>query len=241
MLNQIKSLAFLSLAIIYSLLTYDNIKAFAQGYNTPRLLQSRIGLPHFSNDADSSLIDTGTKPLVRIHNQDDQFVCSGTVVSNKYILTAAHCLVDDYGKMSTQKYKIHILNSNLLAATMVIESEAAAINTQTDYALMTGDFSNVNRYKMALGNAASLTRSKTVVTCGYPYGGEPICYGTNAKFSTYLFRVATQGTLYPGMSGGPVYDLERNIILGVNSAAGQGFIIVSTLVGLFESLGVEHE
>ena len=38
---------------------------------------------------------------------------------------------------------------------------------------------------------------------------------------------------------GPVYDLERGIVLGVNSSVNTGFILVSDLVGLFETLNVE--
>jgi hypothetical protein len=43
------------------------------------------------------------------------------------------------------------------------------------------------------------------------------------------------------MSGGPVIDAGTGLVVAVNSAVGQNYIVVSPLIGLFNSLGIREE
>ncbi len=53
--------------------------------------------------------------------------------------------------------------------------------------------------------------------CGYPLAGRFTCSPlTNAK--NYLFGFSATGFGYPGMSGGPVLDLNTGKVIGVTSA-----------------------
>jgi hypothetical protein len=79
-----------------------------------------------------------------------------------------------------------------------------------------------------------------ILTCGYPWGAEGICYPTGNQIYMYYAQFQMNGKMFPGMSGGPVMDVGNNAIIAVNTAVtGGGPIIVSPLIGLFETLGVE--
>lgn len=230
----------LILAVTMSLFIHDGVVGIITLVVSKELpsYQTTANLPPFllkENGTDGSIPSSA---LIRIHDDKGNFRCSGSIISSKYVLTAAHCLVDSNRKLSSEIYsiKIYLLDGSI----KTVLATAAALNNKSDYGLMLGDFSGLSTFKIAIGPTASLTRSINVATCGYPYGtNEPICYATDIDFRHYNFQLAVGGTLYPGMSGGPVYDLEHNVILGVNSRVDAGFIVVSDLVGLFETLNVD--
>ena len=230
----------LILAVTMSLFVHDSVVGIITLVVSKELpsYQTTANLPPFLLKENGINGSIPSSALIRIHDDKGNFRCSGSIISSKYVLTAAHCLVDSNKKLSSKTYsiKIYLLDGS----TKTVLAKAAALNSKSDYGLMVGDFSGLSTFKIAIGPTASLTRSNKVATCGFPYGGdEPICYATGTDFRHYYFQIAVAGTMYPGMSGGPVYDLERGIVLGVNSSVNTGFILVSDLVGLFETLNVE--
>lgn len=232
----LNSILVLAIGISVGIASYDGAVKLGKYLNMKMVKQSLSDLPPFILSENG--VDTGSVTLIRIHNEDGEFVCSGTIVSTKYVLTAAHCISDEDGNLSTETYKIHVLIGD--GSIVVIEAKAASLNHRSDNGLMLGDFTGLSTVKLALGPLNSLQRSQTVLVCGFPYGSlDDICYFLESASKQYYFQMAAKGHLYPGMSGGPVYDMENNVVVGVNSAVGNGYIITTNLVGLFESLKVE--
>lgn len=207
----------------------------------PKLNHSLKDLPAFVL-SENGVLDstTGSNPLIRIHNENGEFVCSGSIVSSRYLLTAAHCISDEDGNLSNEIFKIHVLMGD--GTVVIFDGRAASVNHSSDNALIIGWFTKLSTMRLALGNVDSIQRSQHVVACGFPYGSkEDICYVISPVSQQYFFQMASRGYLYPGMSGGPVWDVENQAAIGVNSAVGNGYIITTTLVGLFESLKVPIE
>lgn len=198
--------------------------------------RSNAALPDF-NVVENGVGGQGF-PMVRIHNQYNSFICSGTIISNSYILTAAHCLLDEDKKISMETYNIHILSPKG-ESTIVVTAKAASLNNLADYGLMVGNFTGFASYKIAYDEVRPIKTSNNIVTCGYPWGANAVCYKVTTPLAQYYFRSAAEGRLFPGMSGGPVFDLDNGLIIGVNSAVVSDKILIAPLVGLFESLEVK--
>lgn len=233
-----KTILSLILAVTMALFIHDGVLGGVALYLIPdnSQYQTTSNLPPFVLSENGMIGKDPKLSIIRIHDDKDAFRCSGTIISSKYILTAAHCLVDNK-TLSSKKYLIKVLLAN--GTTTSIPAKAVAVNTKADYGLMLGDFKNLPTLKIALGSD-SLAFKGQAITCGYPYGQtNNICYATDNNFRVFHFQRMVGGYVFPGMSGGPVFDTVSNMVMGVNSSVNAGFIVVSSLVGLFESLEVE--
>jgi hypothetical protein len=176
------------------------------------------------------------------HNNPDGFLCSGTVISNKYVLTAGHCLLDDKGFLR-KDVEIESLQARNIDDPQVDLQTAMpiGINMRADYGLIKGDFLEYDQMKIDASPDFQNNVKSSPVTCGFPWGSKKwTCYGTGGVVFEHSVLVV-QGLLYPGMSGGPVIDMERNTVIAINSATmPQGYIRITPLVGLFETMGVEN-
>lgn len=239
MKKMFNSILVLAIGLAVGIGAYNGVVKFSKYVSKPTLNHSLKDLPSFVHSENGIYNKiTGSNPLIRIHDEDDEFVCSGIIISSKYLLTAAHCISDDDGNLSDATFKIHVLMGD--GSVVIFDGKAASLNHRSDNGVIIGEFTNLSTLRLALGNLNSLQRSQNVAACGFPYGSEEdICYILGPVSQQYYFQMVSKGYLYPGMSGGPVWDMENRAVIGVNSAAGNGYVVTTTLVGLFESLKVK--
>lgn len=228
-------LAVILLALGYflgtALVTGADTVAFHIG--SEKMIYTTKDMPSYSEDQDFS--KKQYSPLVRLESKSGEFFCSGTVISDDYVLTAAHCLMDHgafFPGMTTAD--IHVRGDGQLIPNT---AKAAALNQRADYALIKGDFRLYTKGKILLHPLDLVRVSPLVVTCGFPWGAEATCYQARG-LTIYFEHLIGGGPMFPGMSGGPVVDVMTGVIFAVNSAVTGGAIIVSSVVGLFETLNV---
>lgn len=174
--------------------------------------------------------------VVRLHDSNGNFFCSGVVISKNYIATAAHCLAGQSFGVGA----ILIHNSEL---KFVASATVAAYEERSDQGLLFGDFSAFNNIALeqnAPDIIMAFVGNHPMITCGYPYGGRAIC-GPFMPRSRSNFYIAGDGFLYPGMSGGPVIDMTTGKVIAVNSRVEDSLAIVAPLIELLANLHIKYE
>lgn len=140
---------------------------------------------------------------------NDNFKCSGVVISDSYVATAEHCV----DKFIPETYFISDENNTVFVPSRVYQK-----NEKVDVALLSGDFSDFKVSKTDLKDER-LYSTKTFLSCGYPFGSKKMKCNRFTKVGIYKFNIKVKGRIvFPGNSGGPVYDVKTGMLLGVVSA-----------------------
>lgn len=164
-------------------------------------------------------------PIVRLLN-NGSYSCTAFVISPTLALTAAHCV--DLGMMGIPLFfdTVEIANS---AGHTVTHAYVIGANTKEDYALLRGDFSAFNTVKVDLVGARTF-KAKRLLSCGYPWGSEELKCSELELVGTKYFQLKAKGELiFPGHSGGPVFDLDTGVVIALNSAVDQDGVLLAPL------------
>lgn len=166
--------------------------------------------------------------MIRVYFENG--MCSGVVISNIYALTAAHCAVNSFNLLNRDSISIADIND-----TVLIKAKFIAVSVDKDVALIKGDFRDFKSAKVTFDKMP--TNREALGSCGMPSNGEPVC--TLVKYDgNFMLRYrATDGNIFPGMSGGPVFNEDMEVI-AVNSAIAEDFVILSSLIGLRQEWGI---
>ncbi len=192
-------------------------------------------------------IDYGSDPTIEKHNaiielrtapgffgkllgKKSQGFCSGTVISNNYILTAGHCLQGNAGDtISIQNDLAEIVTTGKVVSYFMYAG--------VDLGLVEGDFKTFK--KITVASKPSLD-SPAFLTCGYPGAGKNgLCFMLPPVGPAGFSLIGT-ANLVPGMSGGPLINLVTKELVGVIEAQDdKNTAYFSHTVGAFGFLGLE--
>lgn len=196
-------------------------------------IKTEKNMPAYKVDQDFS--QKTYQGLVQILDENGEFKCSGVVISDDYVLTAAHCIDD--GDVSVAEVELKFVQ----------EAQAMVYNKRADYGLIQGNFGEFTKmpilYNPREDFGALGLYPNSVMACGFPWGAEPTCYKLYEKtMQRYYEKYSFIGIIYPGMSGGPVIDTQRKLVIAVNSAVtATGPVIIAPLIGIFENLKIKVE
>lgn len=178
-------------------------------------------------------------PMVKIYTRGGAFLCTGTIISDRLLVTAYHCTAEDLA------YSVKSVNrAEQLLDVKVHRVEVAnpASDWRVDQGLLTGDFTAFNKMPISLDFMADLQAIMThpLMVCGCPLGGELICYNTQAAAKSG-FGVELPGFVQPGMSGGPVFSTITGEIVGLISATSERGIVVVPTASLLDNFRIERK
>lgn len=183
--------------------------------------------------------------IVRLY-MGPSFFCSGTVISPTMILTAGHCAAATVVPNLDPKAKAPYVLTPIIVKTQageIVDANAMAWagDPRTDQGLVSGNFSKVTPAPLVIdpgANIKSWLGAHKLISCGFPFGGKIYCAEITGV-TPMNFQFQGSSHLYPGMSGGPVFDASTGMIIGVNSAVLDAESLFAPSIEIFKNLGVE--
>jgi S1-C subfamily serine protease len=177
-------------------------------------------------------------PVVRLIDRDSgRGFCSGTVISDQYILTAGHCLFNEKHYLS----KRVILVGTADGLVILGSSEAVGAGLSIDLGLVKGDYKGFAHPVVNDSNIEVLKSGLMTISFGYPMNTKYVVGTKINLMGSYMFMLAGQGILFPGMSGGPVFmtDGKSIVVVAVNTAVSGGAALFTPTISFYAMFGIE--
>lgn len=182
--------------------------------------------------------------LVRLHNKEGQFFCSGFIISEHYVLTAGHCLADSspFGPASLSLDEIQVRDKD----GQIIDEAAlpAGVNPRLDWGIVRGNFKDQMVVPILVEELPVIGSFSPIVDpiymgCGFPMGQKQMFCSRVTPMGLNGFMIEGPGAFFPGMSGGPVIGQTEMKIVGIISYATQGRVGFAPLIGILADFYLE--
>lgn len=144
-----------------------------------------------------------TRSIVRL-SVNGEFFCSGVVIGRNYLLTASHCLVDENGVLKNEVVTVEGDNGRVVTI-----GRPVGVNLRMDWGLIHGDFTSIPGAHVM---STDLTNETEFRACGFPQGNHQVYCAKLEANGNDLFLLKTKGLVWPGMSGGPVFDKNGTVV-----------------------------
>ena len=170
--------------------------------------------------------------VVRLYHGN--VMCSGVVVSDAYVLTAAHCAVGSTRFMTKDEVQVDSSRSEYTAA----KGHFVALDHEKDIALLRGNFHDFKHLPVQFNY--NPVYGQGLAVCGFPNNSSLECHVVTF-YANYGFQYGVKGApLQHGQSGGPVLIKidDAVFVVAVNSAVAADVSVLSPTVGLDGLFGI---
>jgi len=162
--------------------------------------------------------------------------CTAFAISDTVAVTAAHCVVDDVTLTTDQ---ITMFDQNDVA--FGVGKMQLAKHPLMDLATVTGDFSNRRKLPVPTGRF-ELDPNDHYDSCGFPMMTKTLTCShvkINSIFADGGFVGASgPGYMIFGMSGGPVFNTDKNVVVAVNTGLNGRELMFSPFIDIESQVAV---
>lgn len=169
--------------------------------------------------------------VVRLMTPEGRTYCSGSVVNDSTVITAAHCVAQESMMgIEINKEPIEVRAEDGIARNTF--GKVHYVSPQLDHAVLKGNFQTYNRFPIVddIEELQRLRKTTNLISCGYPMGGDLFCTHLNYTGPNF-FMWSVNGVLIPGMSGGPVLTPDGRQI-AINDAVTENTSVVSPIYNI---------
>lgn len=163
--------------------------------------------------------------------------CTAVVVSNKYAITAKHCLVVHPKSFTGALYQR--LSHHYFNRVKIVRGDGAIIGlaepvenkNKHDVIAIRGNFS-ANAHMSVQNREWLISSSRPYVVMGHSWNAPYLTYSTVFFETTYYEATIVKGYFVYGNSGSPVVDPQTGMVVAIATAIGDGYNVAVPLLGI---------